>query len=144
MDVAHIVLEYFNVLVWPIVAIIIAFVYRKIVSSVFSNSKISLQLFGVKIETTTDNLKQALVTTMGGSLTDRQWMLLEEIATERTVSVKDKGYKLSMDEDLEWIRPLRNSGLIMSLPDGYYIEQAESLILTPLGNLLMHARYRDR
>jgi hypothetical protein len=144
MEVAHIVLEYFKVLVWPLVAIIIAYVYRNIVSSVFSNSKISLQLFGVKIETTMDNLKQALVATMGGFLTDRQWMLLKEIATERTVSVKDKGYKLSMEKDLKWIRPIRNAGLIMSLPDGCYIEQAESLVLTPLGNLLMHARNRDR
>jgi hypothetical protein len=75
MEVAHIVLEYFKVLVWPLVAIIIAYVYRKIVSSIFSNSKITLQLFGVKIETTMDNLKQALVATMGGFLTDRQWML---------------------------------------------------------------------
>ena len=44
--------------------------------------------------------------------------------------------------DLSWIRPVRIAGLIMTLPDGRYIEQAEEIVLTPLGELLMQAKQK--
>lgn len=132
-----------SAIAWPIVALLGLLLYGSRVIAIFSRSKIRLSLFGVEVETTEQQLEKILTEPVGDQLTAKQWELLDEVWRRGTVSVSAKRYSMSMEGgDLPWIRPVRNAGLIMSLPDGLYIEQATDLVLTPLGRVLMAARDR--
>lgn len=140
MDVAKIVLEYTQVLIWPMVALVALFKYGHYLISMLEKSKVKLSLFGIEVEVNIDDLERILTQSVGGQLLPEQWNLLERIAREGSITVKKEGFKMDMSGDLSWIRPVRNAGLIMTLPDGKYIEQATELVLTPLGKLLMEAK----
>jgi hypothetical protein len=140
MDIAKLVLEYIQVLIWPIVAVMVIRKYGQSLIRVFEKSKVKLSLFGVELEANIADLERVLTAAVSGSLTAKQWDLLERIGREGAIFVQKEGYKMNMPGDLNWIRPVRNAGLIMTLPDGKYIEQATELVLTPLGRLLMEAK----
>jgi DNA-binding transcriptional ArsR family regulator len=140
IQIADLVLDFLKVTAWPAVALIAIFVLKGYLPGLLKASTVSIELFGVTVETSIEKLKSALIATMGGTLSREQWSLLEEIHRGGAVSVAEKGYSMSLDTDLAWIRPLRNAGLVVTLPDGYYIEQAEFLDLSPLGRLLMDVR----
>ena len=140
MELEELILEYVKALAWPIVAVFTLLKYRDVISGLIQKSKVKLSLFGVEIETKISDLEQRLMAPVGGKLTDQQWALLHKIATTGPVAVAQAGYKMQMQGDLPWIRPVRNAGLIVTLPDGKYIEQAEQIALTPLGQLLMHKK----
>jgi len=140
MDPAQLILEYIKVLIWPLVVVVVILKYGSSLIHVFERSKVKLSLFGVEVEINIAELERILTAAAGGSLTSQQWSLLEKIAREGSVFVQKEGYKMDMNGDLPWIRPVRNAGLIMTLPDGKYIEQAAEFVLTPLGKLVMEAK----
>ena len=140
MAIAELVLNYIQALIWPLVVISIFIFYRDTIQALFKKSDVKFSLFGVTIETSIGELEKTITSTLDGELTPQQWTLLEEIWQKGQVSVEEKNYSMSIDKDLRWMRPVRNLGLIMTLPDGKYIEQAEHIILTPLGRLLMRAK----
>lgn len=140
METAKLVLSYIKVLIWPSIAVFVLIKYHDIIIEFFFRSKVKLSLFGFEIETKVSDLEKSLTVEVGDTLKDQQWELLENIYKKGTVSVAKEGYEMNMQADLKWIRPLRNAGLLKSLPDGEYIEKAKELQLTPLGNLLMESK----
>ena len=134
------ILEYIRILVWPLVTLLLIMKFGNTLITAIQKSKVKLSLFGVEIETSIVDLERTLTAAVDGALSPKQWDLLEKIWKKGTVSVQNEGYVMDMSADLKWIRPIRNAGLLMSLPDGKYIEQATELALTPLGKLLMQAR----
>ena len=140
MELEELILEYIKVLVWPVIVIFTLVMYRDLIAGLIHKSKVKLSLFGVEIETKISDLEQMLMAPVGGKLTGQQWALLQKIAMRGPVAIAAEGYKMHMQGDLQWIRPVRNAGLIITLPDGKYIEQAEQIALTPLGSLLMKER----
>jgi hypothetical protein len=141
MEFAQLVLEYIQVLIWPLVVVAIVLKYGRSLLGVLEKSKVKLSLFGVEVEANIADIERNLTSAVGGSLTPQQWDLLERMGREGSVLVQREGYKMNMTGDLQWIRPVRNAGLIMTLPDGKYIEQATELVLTPLGKLLIEAKF---
>lgn len=133
-------LEYIRVLVWPLVTLLLIMRFGDTLITAIQKSKVKLSLFGVDIETSIADLERTLTAAVDGALSPKQWDLLEKIWKKGSVSIQNEGYVMNMSSDLAWIRPIRNAGLLMSLPDGKYIEQATELVLTPLGKLLMQAR----
>jgi hypothetical protein len=126
-------LEYLKVLVWPIVFLVALIWFPRTIRSVLPYvTKVKLNLFGVEIETTIANLERVLTAGVGARLTERQWDLLEEIFRKGRLSVAEKNYVMTLQKDLAWIRPIRNAGLVSTLPEGKIIEEAEQLDLTPL------------
>jgi len=142
MAIAELVLKYIEALIWPVTAVIFLVLYHDPILALLEKSKITLSLFGVSVEMTLSQLESSMTAPLGGVLTPQQWDLLKEIAEHGNISVKDKGFVMSMQKDLPWIRPVRNAGLIMTLPDGEYIEQAKEIAMTPLGELLMQAKQK--
>jgi hypothetical protein len=142
MAIAELVLKYIEALIWPVIAVIFLILYRDPILALLEKSKVTLSLFGISIETTLSQIESSLMAPLGGMLTPRQWELLEEIKEHGSISVKSKGFVMLMQGDLPWIRPIRNAGLIMTLPDGKYIEQADEIVLTSLGELLMQAKQK--
>lgn len=144
MLVAQMILEYLRVVLWPTVVILALFKYGAGLLAALQRSHVKLSLFGVEVDADISRLEQILTAPVGGSLTPQQWLLLERIEATGSVSVKAERYDMSMSGDLAWIRPVRNAGLLKTLPDGQYIEQATEMVLSPLGRLLMDARRGQR
>ena len=99
--------------------------------------KLCLDLFGVKIETSFDEFERAVTVSWDQEFDDRQWELLEEIHAKGSVGIKAKGYAMSMGGDLEWIRSLRDAGIVWALPRDHVIEQAGMVVFSPLGKLVI-------
>lgn len=137
MSTLEIVLELVKSLAWPVTAVILLLAYRKAILALLPESKIKVSLFGMEVETTFPELETATLATLGGHLTGKQLDLLETIATQGPVSYENDGIP---KEDRKWIRPLMNAGLVMTIPPGEHLGQAEGLALTPLGSLVMRPR----
>lgn len=142
MEVATLVKDYLSVLVWPVVVLVVSIKYLPPIAARLKVKEVSVEMFGVKVEATVEEFERTLAAVWRGELTEPQWALLEKLYARAVVNVRDEGLKLTMGNDLDWIRPIRNAGVLMSLPEGRYIEQATELVLTPLGRLLMDSRSR--
>ena len=141
MSAPELVLEFVKALAWPVTVVILLFAYRGAIISLLPKSKIKVSLFGLEVETTFPELETVTLATLGGRLDERQLDLLTSIANRGSVSYGKGG--ISAD-DRKWIRPLMNAGLIMTIPSGEHLGQAEGLALTPLGSLLMRPRLQSR
>lgn len=143
---AELILKYVQALVWPAVVVLALIIYHDaILAALTSVPKVKISLFGVEFEITLPELEESLTAAVGDVLEDKQWDLLEQIEQSGQLSVTEKNLNLrSMDGHLRWVRPIRNAGIIKTLPEGEYIESAEYLVLTPLGKLLMKARKEQR
>jgi hypothetical protein len=137
---AAMILKYIDVLVWPVFVFVLLLVYRGPILRLLEFSKVKLTLFGTSVETTIADLQKVMTAEVSGTLTSQQWMFLEDLWSQGQISVADRKLRMTMYGDLNWIRPIRNVGLIKTLPDNDYIENATHIELTPLGRLLMAAR----
>jgi len=129
------ILNYFEVLSWPVVALIALFLIRPIISQIISGSKIKVSLGGVSIETTLPEIREIISEQIGGSLSQSEQSLLKELATGKEIHYKDG----NSSSDRKFLRPLRNAGLIMTIPRNAYLADATSIQLTALGRLYVRA-----
>jgi hypothetical protein len=96
-------------------------------------TKIRLTLAGVTIETTLEVLRNSIEEVVGDEgIGKEQWSRLEQMQRESRVQYNHQ-------KDYGALMPLRNAGLIWSIPRGY-LTQAKEVELTPLGRLLLDAR----
>jgi hypothetical protein len=142
MDIAKLLLEYLQTLIWPAVVIFAVARHGSALIAVFDKSKIKLKLYGVELEVNLQDLQGVLTAALHGELSPQQWTLLVKLRDAGPISIDSAGFKMDLDGDLRWIRPIRNAGLILSLPDDKYIELATTLQLTQLGRLLVDASRR--
>lgn len=138
----NLILEYLKVLIWPMLAFFAIWRFGEEISSLFKQSKLKISLFGVEIEVKAADLERVLTAPVGGSLSDRQWALLKRLANEG--ELKADQFSLRGGDDLVWMRPVRNAGLILTRPEGLVIEAAESIELTPLGILVTKAKFGEK
>jgi hypothetical protein len=133
MDVAHVVLSYIQVLVWPTVAVVLILRYRRVIERLLPGTRIKLKLAGVTIETTLDVLKNSIEEAVGDEgIGKEQWSRLEQIGRNGQV-------QFDRSRDYTVLIPVRNAGLIRPIPRGH-LGQAKEVELTPLGRLLLQAR----
>jgi hypothetical protein len=138
---AELVLKYVIALIWPVTLIILLLSFRRTLSSLLftllPKSKIKLSLFGIEVETTLPELETVTLATLGGSLDKQQLELLRRLANEGPISYEPIGVP---KDQRKWIRPIRNAGLVKSIPVNAYLSETETLELTPLGSLLIRSR----
>jgi hypothetical protein len=136
MEIARLVLGYFQVLIWPAVALFALWRYREVIQSLIPRSKIKLTFAGVSIETSLDALQRSLEESFRGRhLTTEQWTWLERLHEAGRLPYDHAHYSQ--------LRPLRNSGLIREHPEGW-LSKAEEIEITTLGGLLLEAHRRAK
>ena len=134
-QIACIFVRYIEALIWPLLVAVGLFSFREPLCERIKKSNVKFTIYGVTIETSAQKLTESLSETFKEELTEKQWGLLEKIHNKGGVSVKKEGLNLSNGgEYFEWVRPIRNAGLIKTLPEGYVIELSERLVLTKLGD----------
>jgi len=141
MAIAQLVLSYLQVLIWPCVAIFLLIRYRRIITSLVSQSKITLNFAGVSIETTVEALERSMQENLRGrKLSKEQWEWLENL--------RDRDGRLAYNNSFyEILVPLRNAGLITQYRDESPADQltiATEVGITALGKLLLEAAGRDQ
>jgi len=125
-----------EIVIWPIVALIGIAVLRPYIASLLSGSKIKLSLFGQAIETNLPELGRIIEEQTGGSLTVEETQYLDDLY-EHGIEKYPSGME---SKERKLVRPLRNYGLIMTIPRNAFLSKSKSIQLTSLGRLYMKAR----
>jgi len=133
-------IEALNILAWPVTVLIAIFVLRPYMAKLLSGSKIKLSLFAQSVEMTLRELKEIMTEQTGESLTELELEKLTQLYRDVTKDYPD-GVKSPEREEL---RPLRNYGLIMTLPKGQSLGHAKFIQLTALGRLFMSTKLHER
>lgn len=133
-------LPYLQILAWPVTVLLVALILRPVLAPLLTRSKVKVELFGVTIETDLATLEAAMTQGIGGVLTEDETTYLQDL-----VEIVEKPYPDGIaKEDREFFRPMRNAGLIMTLPRGSALGMAKSIRLTKLGRLVMKGNLRDK
>ena len=131
MEIANLILEYISALIWPFVALVLAFSFYDAIVALIPKSKIIFTFSGVQIETSLMELEQSVSESLRGkNLTAEQWGWLRQLKVSGQIKYDHNYYKE--------LRPLRNSGLIREFPEGW-LSNSEYIDITTLGRLMLSA-----
>lgn len=127
-----------EVLAWPAVAISAILVLRPHLYALLSRSKVKLAMFGQSIETTLPELENVVEEQAGGVLLPTHIEYLELLHAQGV-----KEYPTGVPgEEQKRLRPVRNSGLISTIPRDAYLADARAVQLSALGRLYLRARMK--
>ena len=125
-----------QVLVWPLITLAAILAVRPHLAALMSKSKLKLSMFGQSIETTLPELQEVIQEQAEGALTAEHLAYLESLHSSGTRSypsgVESTGRK--------FLRPLRNSGLVVAIPKDAFLAEAKAVQLSALGRLYLRAR----
>ena len=148
---SQIVLSYLQVFVWPIVVVVAVFALREPLMRMFPGSRMSINLFGVRVETTIPELVRTMEEEVGRFLSTQERDFLrnmklvgftyysDDLDRSSTDQLRELPYKeeaIVAKKDVGWLRRLRNAGLVMTEPRGSSMNQAQGLRLTALGRIV--------
>jgi len=109
---------------------------RPHLSSLLAKSKVKLSIFGQSIEMTLPEIAQFIEEQAEGKLTDEEIRYLESLSAHGP-----KDYPSGIDsETRKFLRPMRNFGLILTIPRNVFLAQAVGIELSTFGRLYLRAR----
>jgi len=125
-----------QIVIWPVVALIAIAVVRPYLAALLAGAKVKLSMGGQSIETTLPELREVIEEQAGGILTPEHIAYLEALFAHGV-----KSYPKGIEgEEQKLLRPVRNSGLIMTIPKDASLGSAHSIQLSALGRLYLRAR----
>jgi hypothetical protein len=130
-------LRLLEITLWPAVAMSAIFVVRPHLRDILSGAKIRFSVAGQIIEVTLRELKRVLEEQQGDPLTAEHVNYL--------ASLKNEGARhyvsgINESEMRKFLRPLRNAGLIRTIPRNAFLQEASGVELSGLGRLYLDAR----
>ena len=130
-------LHFLEIVLWPTVAISAILVLRPHLNTLLSGAKVKLSIGGQSIETTLPELKQIIEEQSGEALSLEQVSYLRSLQREGT-----KQYPSGVDtsQERKFLRPLRNAGLILSVPRNSFLRDATGVEISGLGRLFVRAQ----
>ena len=134
-------LRFLEIVIWPAVALVAIFVIRPHLSTLLSGTKVKLSIAGQSIETTLPELKQILEEQAGESLTVEHVAFLASLHQDGT---RQYSAAIQKSEERKFLRPLRNSGLILTVPRNSFLHDAQAIEVSGLGRLFLRAKTDGR
>ena len=131
------ILKFLEIIAWPTVVVIGIFVIRPHLSAVLSGAKIKITMSGQTIETTLPEIKQIVEEQTSHFISPEHIEYLQALLHEGS-----KQYPNGIDDrkDRVFLRPLRNSGLIVTVPRNSFMQEAKVIELSALGRLFLRAK----
>jgi hypothetical protein len=129
-------IRFLQIVAWPIVALVAIVVVRPHLAALMSKAKLKLSMFGQSIETTLPELQEVIQEQAEGTLTTEHVQYLDALH-ESGLREYPSGIESA---ERKFLRPLRNSGLIMAIPKGAFLTEAKAVQLSALGRLYVRAR----
>ena len=126
-----------EILAWPAVAVLALLVVRPHLSALLSGTKITISIAGQTIETTLPELKQVFEEQAGAALSAKHVNYLTSLQRE---GPKQYPSGIEKSEEREFLRPLRNAGLILSIPRNEFLQKATGIEISALGRLYLRAK----
>lgn len=131
-------LKLLEILAWPIVAVFAIVVVRPQIAKLLSGAKVKLSIAGqAAIETTLPELKQVLEEQAGEPLTPQHFSYLIELQRGGTKLYSDG---VQSSEERKFLRPLRNNGLVLTVPRNAFLTDASAIELSALGRLYLRGK----
>jgi hypothetical protein len=125
-----------QIIIWPLVAITGILVVRPHLSALMSKSKLKLSMFGQSIETSLPELQEVIQEQAEGALSAEHLAYLESLHQSGAKQYPDG----VQSPERKFLRPLRNSGLIVAIPKDAFLADAKAVQLSALGRLYLRAR----
>jgi hypothetical protein len=126
-----------EVALWPTVAVLAILVVQPHLRALLSGAKIKLAIAGHSIETTLPELKQVIEEQTGAALSPEH---VNYLATLQGSGAKAYPAGVEKSEDRKFLRPLRNAGLVATVPRNAFLDDAKAIELTALGRLYLRAK----
>ena len=123
-----------EVIAWPAIALIALLIVRPQIAKLLSGAKVKLSIAGQSIETTLPELQQILEEQAGEPLTADHINYLNSLLRNGAKAYSD-GVTVSHERKL--LRPLRNNGLILTVPRNAFLTDARAIELSALGRLYL-------
>jgi hypothetical protein len=130
------ILRLFEIFAWPVVAMLAIAVVRPHIAALLSGAKVKLSIAGQAIETTLPELKQVLEEQAGELLSAEHVAYLLDLQRGGT---KHYSGGVRASEERKFLRPLRNNGLVLTVPRNAYLADANGIELSALGRLYLRA-----
>lgn len=127
-------LKLLEILAWPSVTVIALFVLRPQIAKLLSGAKVKLSIGGQSIETTLPELQQIIEEQAGEPLSAEHMAYL--IALLRA-GARSYPNGVTESRDRKFLRPLRNNGLILTVPRNAFLSDARAIELSALGRLYL-------
>lgn len=132
--------EFFRLLeiaIWPTVAALGILVIRPHLRGLLSGARVKLSIAGQSIETTLPELQQLIEEQTGEPLSTDQ---VDYLTSLHRAGAKQYPGGVEQSEDRKFVRPLRNAGLVATVPRNAFLKAANAVELTALGRLYLRAR----
>ena len=124
-------LDFVDVLAWPVVVVFIAILYRAIVKALLPGSRVKFTISGVEFQVSLADLERSIEESLRGrKLSNEQWAWLRRLRDEGRMPYEHAQYVQ--------LRPMRNAGLIREHPEGT-LTAASEIEITHVGRLLVDA-----
>jgi hypothetical protein len=130
-------LRLLEIVLWPVLALVAIFVVRPHLSTLLSGAKVKLSIAGQSIETTLPELKQILEEQAGESLSADHVAYLTSLQRD---GAKQYPSGIKQSDERKFLRPLRNSGLVLTVPRNAFLQDAQAMELSALGRLYLRAK----
>lgn len=133
------VLKLLEIIVWPLVTLLALMLVRPSLTALLSGAKVRLSIAGQVIETTLPELQRIFEEQASEPLTSQHVLYLRALRTDG-----GKGYPdgVQDSDEREFLRVLRNTGLIQLHPRGSRLRKATTIELSGLGRLYLQATGR--
>jgi hypothetical protein len=129
-------LHLLEIVLWPAVALVAILVVRPYITGLLSGAKVKLSIGGQSIETTLPELRQVFEEQASEPLSGEHVAYLNSLEHGGA-----KPYPSGVEsEERKFLRPLRNSGLILTSPRNSFLQNAKAIELSALGRLYLRAR----
>lgn len=122
-----------KVTLWPAVAVIALWVVRPHIGVLLSGSRVRFSMAGQVIETTLPELEQVFEEQSCGRLSEDHVEYLKSLKKEGTRHYPN-GVK---GEDRSFLRPLRNTGLVITVPRDSFLQDVSAVELSGLGRMYL-------
>lgn len=130
-------IQLLGVALWPFVVLVALFVVKPILADLLSGTKVKLSISGQVIETTLPELRRVFEELASEPLTEKHINYLKGL---RSSGTKEYPEGVQERDEREFLRPLRNAGLIQTSPRGIRLKRATGIDLSALGRLFLQAK----
>ena len=129
-------LKLIEVIAWPVVALTAIFVVHPHLAKLMSGAKVKLSIAGQSIETSLPELKEILESQAGERLTEENKTYLRNLLES---GPKEYPQGVTTKDERQALRPLRNNGLVQTIPRNAFLNDARAIELSALGRLYLRA-----
>jgi hypothetical protein len=125
------------VVVWPVAALVAFFILRRTIATMLSGAKVKLSIAGQSIETTLPEINRVIEELTSEPLGERHVAYLRQLQAS---GIKKYPDGVSDDDERDFLRTMRNAGLIQTIPRAARLKRATGIDISALGRLFLKSR----